>query len=618
MQHPNPNNTLRNYVVSRPLDPEDATAIAAMRAVAEPQKGKLRGIAAREPFNALMEGVSQRADVTFEAGAVGGVPGIWVHPANSRPDEAIIHLHGGWFNLGTATAFRHLVSHIAARAGVKAFIPDYRLAPEYPFPAAVDDVIACYRGLDQSGIRRIAVVGDSAGGNLALVLALRVASGALSTKSVLVGAAALSPITDLTLSGATYETRADADPFFTRSQASEFVGSYLGSADPKHPLASPLYARFDGLAPVRIHVGDAEVLLDDSRRFVDRAVAAGVDATLDIWMGMPHGFAGNIGSLKASAQALDAIGMFLMKKLATDIDARGQAEQALRASQAAPAHVTQVMSMGELTAPIAGEANTLRPIRMLGAKVVSLAEVAGGIAVFTARSLAVAVSSRRLARRVARAIQEMGIRCVPVILVVGIFTGLVLGLQGYYELARFGSKGALGTLVALTLIRELAPVLAAMMIVGQAGSALASELGIQRNTEQITALETMAIDPLGYLVAPRLLAALVVFPILTVFFTIVGVFGGWLSGSMVLALESGVYWSAVNRSIEPADLRECLAKAFVFGLLAITICAYSGYLTRRSTAVAGARAVAKSATSAVVWSSIAILAADYVITSFVA
>jgi acetyl esterase/lipase len=226
-------------------------------------------------------------------------------------------LHGGWFNFGTAGAYRHLVGHIAARAGAKAFVPDYRLAPEHPFPAAVDDVLACYRGIDASGTRRIAVTGDSAGGNLALVLVSCVTGSALSAKATLVGAAAVSPVTDLTLSGATYETRADADPLFTRPQVAELVRSYLGSGDATDPLASPLQGQFSGLPPIRIHVGDDEVLLDDSRRYVERAVAAGVDAQLEVWMGMPHGFVANIGMVKASTLALDAIGKFLSERLQT-------------------------------------------------------------------------------------------------------------------------------------------------------------------------------------------------------------------------------------------------------------------------------------------------------------
>jgi acetyl esterase/lipase len=255
--------------------------------------------------------VSPREDVTFESAAVGGVPGVWVRPASSRSDEAILHVHGGWFVSGSATAYRHLVGHIAARAGTKAFVPDYRLAPEHPFPAAVDDVLAVYRGMDDSGIRRIAVTGDSAGGNLALVLASCVAAKAAAAKATLVAVAAFSPVTDLTLSGATYGTRADADLYFTKQQVAELVQSYLGNADANDPLASPLQGRFSGLPPVRIHVGDDEVLLDDSRRYVDRAVAAGVDARLDVWTGMPHGFVAIIGPIKASALALDAVGLFL-------------------------------------------------------------------------------------------------------------------------------------------------------------------------------------------------------------------------------------------------------------------------------------------------------------------
>jgi acetyl esterase/lipase len=315
MQRSTTDDAFRNFVVTHPLDPEDAAITTAMRAAVSSRKGLLRGIEAREPFDALMESVLPRDDVSFESDTVGGIPGLWVNPAHYRSDEAILHLHGGWFNLGTAKAYRHLVGHIAARAGARAFIPDYRLAPEHTFPAAVDDVLACYGGFDERGIHRIAVTGDSAGGNLALVLAARVTGEAVSTKKTLSGVAALSPVTDLTLSGATYETRADADPYFIRPQVAELLRSYLGSADPKHPLASPIHGRLSGLPPVRIQAGDDEVLLDDSRRYVERAVAAGVDARLDVWMGMPHGFAGSIGKLKASAQSLDAIGRFVAERL---------------------------------------------------------------------------------------------------------------------------------------------------------------------------------------------------------------------------------------------------------------------------------------------------------------
>jgi epsilon-lactone hydrolase len=304
-----------SFAVVHPLDPEDAAITAAFRAMVSSAKGARQGIEARGQFDAFMESVLPRDGVTFEADTLGGIPGLWVHPSNWRSGEVIVHLHGGWFNFGSAKAYRHLVAHIAARAGARAFIPDYRLAPEHPFPAATDDVLACYQALADLDIRRIALSGDSAGGNLALVLGSRVTGEAASIDTTLVGVAVLSPVTDLTLSGATYETRADADPLFTRPQLAELVHSYLGSADARQPLASPLHGRLAGMPPVRIDVGDDEVLLDDSLRYVERAVAAGVDARAEVWMGMPHGFPGSIGRLKAAAQALNAIGAFLAERL---------------------------------------------------------------------------------------------------------------------------------------------------------------------------------------------------------------------------------------------------------------------------------------------------------------
>jgi epsilon-lactone hydrolase len=315
MQGSTSDRTSTGFVAIHPLDPEDAAITAAMRAMTSSAKGARPGIEARGQFDAFMESVLPRDDVTFEADTLGGIPGLWVHPADWRSDDAIVHLHGGWFNFGSAKAYRHLVGHIAARARARAFIPDYRLAPEHPFPAATDDVLACYQGLAERDVHRIALTGDSAGGNLALVLASRVTGEVASINAALVGVAVLSPVTDLTLSGATYETRADADPLFTRPQVSELVHSYLGGADARHPLASPLHGRHSGMPSTRIHVGDDEVLLDDSLRYVERAVAVGVDARADVWMGMPHGFPGSIGRLKAAAQALDVIGAFLAERL---------------------------------------------------------------------------------------------------------------------------------------------------------------------------------------------------------------------------------------------------------------------------------------------------------------
>jgi acetyl esterase/lipase len=297
-------------IVIHPLDPADAAVIREIRTSAQIGKGMLRSTTARAAFDLMMEGVEPHDGVTFEPARVGGVHGLWVHPPARRPGAAILHLHSGWFSFGSATAFRHLVGHIAARAGASAFIPEYRLAPEHPFPAAVDDMMAAYRGLAETGFRRIAATGDSAGGNLALVLAAQVPT--------LAGVAVMSPVTDLTLAGASYETRAKVEPFFTREQVEFLVRRYLGGADPRHPLASPLHGPFADMPPIRIHVGDDEVLLDDARRYVERALAAGADARLDIWLGMVHGFAGSVGTLKASELALDDIGAFLAQALAGD------------------------------------------------------------------------------------------------------------------------------------------------------------------------------------------------------------------------------------------------------------------------------------------------------------
>jgi monoterpene epsilon-lactone hydrolase len=303
------------WLAVHPLSQEDAAAATALRASVAAVKGKLQGTAARGPFNAIMERVAVPAGVTFEADTVGGISGLWAKPARRRKDAAILHLHGGWFNFGTAHAYRNLVGHVASSAGADAFIPEYRLAPEHLFPAAVTDVEACYRGLVDQGIDKIALTGDSAGGNLALVL-LAIACAQAHTGGIApVGAAAISPVTDLALAGESLETRAEADPYFTRSQVAGLVASYLGEADPKNPLASPLYGDVSGLPPIRVHVGDDEVLLDDSRRYVERAVAAGVDAELDVWMGMPHGFVTGIREFAAARQALSAIGAFTAERL---------------------------------------------------------------------------------------------------------------------------------------------------------------------------------------------------------------------------------------------------------------------------------------------------------------
>ncbi|MDB6119573.1 MAG: transporter permease, partial [Verrucomicrobiaceae bacterium] len=179
----------------------------------------------------------------------------------------------------------------------------------------------------------------------------------------------------------------------------------------------------------------------------------------------------------------------------------------------------------------------------VGLHTLSLVHDLGDFVLFMGSSFRAAPGSPKLGRRILRSFYEQGVVCLPVILIVGAFTGLVLGLQGYYVLNRFGSTGLLGTLVSLSIVRELGPVLAALMLVGQAGSALAAELGIQRNTEQIAALETMGISSHAYLVAPRLIAAAIVYPLQTALFCTIGLWGGSVSGTMLLGLEPGIYWS---------------------------------------------------------------------------
>ena len=223
-----------SFLTIHPATLEDKAAMAAMRAAVEPNKGRLQGTAARGPFDGIMSRVVAPVGVTFQPDSVGGVSGFWCWPTSAHLGAAILHLHGGWFNWGSAEAFCHLVGHIAAQTGVEAFIPDYRLAPEHPFPAAVHDVHACYRGLVNRGTRRIAVTGDSAGGCLALVL-LSLATEEVSGV-IPVGTVALSPITDLTLTAPSWENRAVADPYFTHPQALGLVRAYFGQGCPNRPV----------------------------------------------------------------------------------------------------------------------------------------------------------------------------------------------------------------------------------------------------------------------------------------------------------------------------------------------------------------------------------------------
>jgi phospholipid/cholesterol/gamma-HCH transport system permease protein len=213
-------------------------------------------------------------------------------------------------------------------------------------------------------------------------------------------------------------------------------------------------------------------------------------------------------------------------------------------------------------------------------------------------------------------VYTIGARSAGIVMLVGLFTGMVLGLQLFYTLVKFGSAGVLGSAVALSLIRELGPVLTAIMITARAGSAMTTEIGVQRISEQIDALSTMHIDPVRYLISPRVAASVISFPILTTLFDIIGIIGGYLTGVLLLGLDVGSYFYRVESSVELADITGGYVKSIVFALIVCSICCYQGFFTHMRRDSYGAKAVGLSTTSAVVLSCVFILISDYVVTSF--
>ena len=201
-------------------------------------------------------------------------------------------------------------------------------------------------------------------------------------------------------------------------------------------------------------------------------------------------------------------------------------------------------------------------------------------------------------------------------MLIGVFCGMVLGLQGYYTLVKFGSVGMLGSAVSLTLIRELGPVLTAIMLTGRAGSSMTAEIGVMRITDQIDALDVMDINSMGYLVSPRLLASLIAFPLLTAVFDVIGIIGGYLTGVLMLGINEGAYFYRITSSVTATDVNGGFIKAILFGLLVTTICCRQGYYTNKRRDSVGPEAVGNATTSAVVISCVLILAADYIVTSF--
>jgi phospholipid/cholesterol/gamma-HCH transport system permease protein len=221
-----------------------------------------------------------------------------------------------------------------------------------------------------------------------------------------------------------------------------------------------------------------------------------------------------------------------------------------------------------------------------------------------------AISPPYKLRLIIRQIRVVGAESFFLIVLVSAFTGMVLGLQGYNELRQFGSEGALGTLVALTLVRELGPVLAALMIAARAGSAMAAELGSMQTTEQIDALTVMAINPVQYLVSPRLLAGIISFPLLTAVFDVIGIWGGFMIGVVLMGASGASYLNGIATYMTAHDIITGTIKSLVFGLVVIWVCCYKGYNAKRM-----ATGISRATTEAVVLSSVLILAWDYFLTA---
>lgn len=266
---------------------------------------------ARPFYDEMIRQLPPAEGVRFEAGELGGVGGWWCRLDGAPSDAVLLYLHGGGYVLGSADAYRNTVGHFAVNAGVTAFALEYGLAPEQPFPAAVNDAVAAYDALVAHGYTRIAIAGDSAGGGLTLALLAIVNDRAVKP----VAAVAVSPWTDMTSSGESALTRASFDPILDKDQMIAAAAQYLAGADPLDPRASPLFGTLGGLAPVLIHVGEDEVLLDDSVRYADIAQGAGGSVELHVWEGMIHVFTSSIAMLEAARTAMAGIGDFLATHL---------------------------------------------------------------------------------------------------------------------------------------------------------------------------------------------------------------------------------------------------------------------------------------------------------------
>jgi acetyl esterase/lipase len=259
----------------------------------------------------MLTGQPLAHDVRTSPGELGGVPVIFIEIAETQPKGVIFHIHGGGFALGSATGSVGFVSELARKAGMSAITVDYRLAPEHPYPAALQDVTAAYQALlERESADQIGVSGESAGGNLALELLIAGKQHGL----VMPAAAVLfSPMTDLTVTGESYTSKADTDPNITAAAIQTRAKDYLNGTgtDPADPLVSPIFADLTGLPPLLVQAGSHEVLLDDATRLATRAAASDVAVILDITPDVGHVFQAFSAILDEGDQALTRAGTFL-------------------------------------------------------------------------------------------------------------------------------------------------------------------------------------------------------------------------------------------------------------------------------------------------------------------
>jgi phospholipid/cholesterol/gamma-HCH transport system permease protein len=255
-------------------------------------------------------------------------------------------------------------------------------------------------------------------------------------------------------------------------------------------------------------------------------------------------------------------------------------------------------------------------LQYLGRQTVDLIQEMGAIAIFFVKGFLLIFAYPPYFFKIIQQIQFIGMKSLFVICLTGAFTGMVLGFQGYYSLNMFGAVGFLGSAVALSLIRELGPVLAAIMVTAHAGSAMTAEIGIMRISEQIDALDTMNINPIRFLISPKIAAAIFSFPLLTAIFDVVGIFGGYLTGSILLGINKEIYFERAQSSVMMDDITGGFIKSLFFAVIVVSVCCYHGYYTHKRSHDFGAKGVSMSTTTAVVHSCVLILVVDYILTSF--